>query len=196
MPAAPTTRNTIPMVLTFPDTTIPPQTVYEMTVEPAPVFWARSDRATMPDETWSYTDPAGHLHRYDPGPTGPWPTLTRLRAHVRCDGTCGDPGCVGWTRPLWCCTTCKAWVTPRYVPDWHARNVGDPVQTGPATAAVITIGEPSAEFEFGVPHPAVVERDGYRITGQATITRYDRSGDGRYGTRVEWSIVLDDPEDR
>jgi hypothetical protein len=193
MPAAPPRTR---LVMTFPSSDLPSQIVYEMTIEPAPVVWARSERATTPDETWSYTDPAGHLHCHDPGPTGPWPTLTRLRAHVRCDGTCGDPGCDGWTHPLWCCTTCRAWVTPRYVPDWHARNVGDPVQTGPATATVITIGEP-IPGDFGVTHPVAVERDGHRVTGQAMlagVTRCGRSGDARYDTRAEWSIVLDDPE--
>lgn len=89
----------------------------------------RSDREFKPDENWSFTDPAGHVHVYvrDENDVPRLPSLARRLRHLDCDGSCfavthGD--CEGYDEVEWFCRECDAVVEPGFLPDTYASNPG------------------------------------------------------------------------
>jgi len=137
----------------------------QVTMHAPRVEYVRSYSATKPDPAWRYVDPAGHEHRWRDASL---PTLHQVHARVRCDGTCGDPGCEGGVRALYACRTCAAWVRPGWVPDYAARTTGTPVPVSPGMVEI--------EVEGMWPNE---RREGLRVV------LFDRS---LVGTMTEWSI--------
>jgi hypothetical protein len=59
-----------------------------------------------PSKAWTYTDKAGHAHRYDDG----YPTLVEKTEHVPCDDF--DCGCAGYDRSWHECARCGEVIRP------------------------------------------------------------------------------------
>jgi hypothetical protein len=74
-----------------------------------------------PSTVWSYTDRAGHVHRYDdryePLTGTCYPTLRLRTEHVPC--TDPDCGCDGYTRDWYECYLCNEVIRPSVVPTTH-----------------------------------------------------------------------------
>jgi hypothetical protein len=158
--------------------------------EAPPAIYARSEHAVKRDPSWTQTDPAGHVHRWTEDGI---PTAVCRSVHVACDnGDCTLSGpCEGTDVDWWACALCGAEVQPGYVPDWHARSVGDRIIVGPATATV-TVAVSTARLPDYTPEgwPVVLEFGTMRSGGRAywSATRRDHAG----RTTATYDVVLDE----
>jgi hypothetical protein len=89
----------------------------------------RSERATKPDPSWTFTDDAGHWHAFaestKDGMAADLPTLDRETIQMPCDGSCGGTcGGEGYSVPRFTCRACGQVVEPRWIPDVEAQTVG------------------------------------------------------------------------
>lgn len=114
---------------------LPDGTTYALTGElkiDTDIERVRTDRARLPDETWSHTDSNGHTHTYvrDEDDVPRLPSLERRIRDVPCDGSCysitgGE--CDGYTVEEWFCRECGVQVDPGFTPDYEASDPGIPI---------------------------------------------------------------------
>lgn len=166
--------------------------------------YIRSDRAVIPDPSWSGVDTHGHAHRWEK--TGDTdragrPTYTvvdagRITRHVDCDGSC-DGVCEGqgFDVPAWACDLCGDWVEPGYQRDDVLSGPGVPYVTMPGgwdltvdARPMIPPGTTMVEVPAYPPRftaATLTPPDGDTISGQAVFDWYgteQTSGEPLQGT--------------
>lgn len=154
----------------------------EVTIE-QDTEWVPSDRATMPDPKWEFTDGNGHFHAF--ADKGELPTLNTEIVEMPCDGSCGGVcNGEGYTEHRYTCRICGEEIKPRWVPDWHARTVGVPI-SGPKSANVVVHSDRPLG-RIGDEVTVLIKAGGPELLGVGRI--YDM--EGVFGPEQSWTTSI------
>jgi hypothetical protein len=167
----------------------------------------RSRDAVKPDQSWEFTDQAGHWHAFTDD--GELPTIDRITLPMPCDGSCGGV-CQGEGYHAYQdkCHACGEQLQPRWVPDEEARGEGTPVEGRYSWGVQVEEYRPLSErlmltaLDFGqqvsvrLDNPqatyfglAMVDRRSVQSDGELMRARVDLVGASQLGKRRRVAVA-------
>jgi hypothetical protein len=147
------------------------------------VEWSSSPKA---DESWSFTDAAGHFHAYDQSTDkyalDHYPTLLTKRERVACDHSDHDPDCDGADIFHYHCRICDEEIMPGLIPGPHSFVIPGRKQwyaklTVPV-ADLNGLGE-QVSFRMADLDGALEAGENAELFGVARVDRMEVGSDGR-----------------